>query len=125
MNDLLNRLKARNADVESRDDDLRDELEEKRGTEGVAPDFELRDLGDDVNPGDLAQETIVMRTGRPVLAILRNQAELTFTDPDSMVWKSRLEKRRVTSGQRRSRGGPNRGRRSQPCMAGHGLARCS
>jgi endonuclease G len=91
MNDLLNRLKARNADVQSRDDDLRDELEEKRRTEGVAPDFELRDLGDDVNPGDLAQETIVMRTGRPVLAILRNQAELTFTDPDSMVWKSRLE----------------------------------
>ena len=91
MNDLLNRLKARNADIESRDDDLRDELEEKRGTEGVAPDFELRDLGDDVNPGDLAQETIVLRTGRPVLAILRNQAELTFTDPDSMVWKSRLE----------------------------------
>jgi endonuclease G len=32
-----------------------------------------------------------MRTGRPVLAIVRNQAELTFTDPDSMVWKSRLE----------------------------------
>jgi endonuclease G, mitochondrial len=91
MNDLLNRLKARNADVQSRDDDLRDELEEKRGTEGVAPDFELRDLGDDVNLGDLAQETIVMRTGRPVLAILRNQAELTFTYPDSMVWKSRLE----------------------------------
>ena len=91
MNDLLNRLKARNADVESRDDDLRDELEEKRGTEGVAPDFELRDLGDDVNPGDLSQETIVLRTGRPVLAILRNQAELTITDPDSMVWKSRLE----------------------------------
>ena len=91
MNDLLNRLKARNADIQSRDDDLRDELEEKRGTEGVAPDIELRDLSDDVNPADLAQETIVMRTGRPVLAILRNQAELTFTDPDSMVWKSRLK----------------------------------
>jgi hypothetical protein len=91
MNDLLNRLKARNADVESRDDDLRDELEEKRGIEGVAPELELRDLGDDVNLEDLARETIVMRTGRPVLAVLRNQAELTFSDPDSMVWKSRLE----------------------------------
>ena len=55
-----------------RDDDLRDELEDKRHAESVLPDLELRDLGDDVDPGDLAQETIVMRTGRPVLAILRN-----------------------------------------------------
>jgi len=91
MTDLLNRLKASNADVESRDDDLRDELKDKRGAESVLPDLELRDLGDGVDPGEFAQETIVKRTGRPVLAIVRNQAVLTFTDRDSVVWKSRLE----------------------------------
>jgi endonuclease G len=39
----------------------------------------------------IAEETIVMRTTRPVLAIKENQAELVFKDQkDSEIWKSRL-----------------------------------
>ena len=43
------------------------------------------------SPGaELQLETIVMRTGRPVLAVKRDEAQLTFEDPDSLVWTSRL-----------------------------------
>jgi endonuclease G len=37
------------------------------------------------------RETIVHRVGRPVLAIQRNEAVLHFEDPESTVWKARLE----------------------------------
>jgi endonuclease G len=40
---------------------------------------------------ELAQETIVRRTGRPVLAVTRSRASLVFSDPDSEIWKARLE----------------------------------
>lgn len=67
--------------MRSRDQALNDELLEGVGAEG--PALEL--------PGDELQvETIVMRTGRPVLAIKRDEAQLTFDDPDSTVWRSRL-----------------------------------
>ena len=35
-------------------------------------------------------ETIVLRTGRPVLAIVKDQARLEFTDAASEVWRTRL-----------------------------------
>jgi endonuclease G len=35
-------------------------------------------------------ESIALVTGRPVLAVLRDEAQLTFTDPDSEVWRNRL-----------------------------------
>ncbi|GAA2027795.1 hypothetical protein GCM10009819_09060 [Agromyces tropicus] len=41
-------------------------------------------------PDDFQVETIVMRTGRPVLAIRHDEADLTFADADSEVWRSRL-----------------------------------
>ena len=37
-------------------------------------------------------ETIVLRTGRPVLAVKNDNPELVFRDADSQVWKERLEK---------------------------------
>src|SRR5206468_1897426 len=37
-------------------------------------------------------ESIVRRTGRPVLAIIRDRAQLSIDDPDSEVWKDRLTK---------------------------------
>ena len=40
----------------------------------------------------LTPETIVLRTGRPVLQILHDQAQLVFTDGDSEVWRARLNK---------------------------------
>lgn len=38
----------------------------------------------------LTRETIVLRTGRPVLAIQSNEVVLEFRDADSRIWKSRL-----------------------------------
>lgn len=38
----------------------------------------------------MALETIVLRTGRPVLAIIKDTPRLEFQDSDSQVWKARL-----------------------------------
>jgi endonuclease G, mitochondrial len=100
MSDLLERLAAQNAEIEQGDDELREELAEKRvvsaetgGLEAAGGDAAgaAPELGIDVD--DLSAfelETIVIATGRPVLAIVRDQAQLTFTDPDSEVWRNRL-----------------------------------
>ena len=40
---------------------------------------------------DLVEETIVLRTGRPVLAISRDEAQLVFHDVESEVWQDRLK----------------------------------
>ncbi len=98
MQDPLERLKAANADLERRDSRLREELTERResvraregGGRGERGESTLE--GRSVDRVSLAQETIVRRTGRPVLAIRRNQAQLVFDDPDSVVWKARLER---------------------------------
>ncbi|MEO8035807.1 MAG: DNA/RNA non-specific endonuclease, partial [Acidobacteriota bacterium] len=38
----------------------------------------------------LTQETIVLRTGRPVLAIAQDKAQLIFKPEDSQIWRDRL-----------------------------------
>ena len=43
-------------------------------------------------------ETIVLRTGRPVLAIVQDQARLEFSDASSEVWRTRLTGRQTTFG---------------------------
>ena len=99
MADALSRLKAANAELERRDDSLREELRERRDSvsltheslgSGPAPELVLE--GQRVDPQEFEEETIVLRTGRPVLAIVRNAARLTFTDPESKIWKQRLRK---------------------------------
>jgi endonuclease G len=40
----------------------------------------------------ITPETIVLRTGRPVLAVKNDQAELSFRDEESKVWRERLKK---------------------------------
>jgi endonuclease G len=79
--DTLTRLKATNAAMRRRDQRLDSELLELGGEEGPAPELP---------GGELQLETIVMRTGRPVLAIKQDEAQLTFDDADSAVWKARL-----------------------------------
>jgi endonuclease G, mitochondrial len=79
--DALTRLKTRNAAMRRRDSTLNNELSgraeaESAGVKAVRDEFQI--------------ESIVLRTGRPVLAILRDQAQLAFQDPDSIVWHSRL-----------------------------------
>jgi endonuclease G len=79
--DALDRLKAMNAGVRRRDSALHKELAalgeaEGPGFEGVADEF--------------GAESIVLRQGRPVLAIKRDQAELVLEEADSATWRSRL-----------------------------------
>ena len=73
--------------------------------------------------GELQLETIVMRTGRPVLAIKRDEAQLTFDDADSAVWKSRLTAARAAPRAGGQGGWQDRGGGPQPCVARDGLAR--
>ncbi|MFC8383748.1 DNA/RNA non-specific endonuclease [Nocardia sp. NPDC057272] len=96
------RLALHNATIEDSDDELRAELAETRAvtseTELVAvPD--TRETLDGTTSSSPAEEfggagfhteTIVVRTGRPVLTIHRDAAQLSFTDPDSEVWRTRL-----------------------------------
>jgi endonuclease G len=106
MADLHERIRAKVADVEKRDAALAAEMEKVRGNERTANEArtvvermrpKLREIApegvaDDPGPGigGLAQETIVLRTGRPVLSIVRGAARLEFRDRDSEVWRQRL-----------------------------------
>jgi endonuclease G len=83
--DLMNRLQNANAAMRRRDKPLDDELQEL--SEGQGPSLESAG-------GDIQVETIVFRTGRPVLAIKNDEAQLTFDDADSHVWQSRLTEAR-------------------------------
>jgi endonuclease G len=102
VEDLIGRLKAANARIERQDSALGEELLELRADKGLSPERApglggapedsgpLEVDGQPVDRSDFAQETIVLRTGRPVLAIVNDEAQLRFSDPDSDVWKSRL-----------------------------------
>ena len=84
--DALTRLRAANAAIRDRDRPLADELTEL--TDGPTPE----------GPGgEIQLETIVLRTGRPVLAIKQDEAQLVFDDADSAVWNSRLRRHGRTS----------------------------
>jgi endonuclease G len=97
MDDLLDRLRARNADIQRRDSALSAELDEKRtevkSADEIAegPGLTGMAVDEDVDASAVLTESIVNRTGRPVLAIVRNEAQLSIDDPDSKVWKGRLQ----------------------------------
>ena len=98
MNDLLTRLRVATTDVERRDDALRAEMRERRDAAALVPERAGAALdpvveigGHQVDRFEFEQETIVLRTGRPVLAIVRDGAQLVFDDPESEVWKQRLQ----------------------------------
>ena len=79
--DALTRIKAMNGAMRRRDSALNAELTrradaETRGLEAASDEFQV--------------ESIILRTGRPVLAVVRDEAQLIFQDPDSVVWRERL-----------------------------------
>ena len=90
------RLKEAVAEVEQSDGKLADEMREVRGARGqpaaeeMAPRLESLRPTTTADVGDLARETIVLRTGRPVLAVINDETRLEFDDADSKVWRSRL-----------------------------------
>ncbi|MET1086666.1 MAG: trypsin-like peptidase domain-containing protein, partial [Arthrobacter sp.] len=105
MEDLIGRLKAANAQIERRDGPLGEEMLERREAAAVIPELAgardsgpaepdagptIRVGGETVDRFAFAQETIVLRTGRPVLAVVGDEAQLVFSDPQSSVWESRL-----------------------------------
>jgi endonuclease G len=96
MDDLLTRLRAANARMEDRDDALGEELTAQRESpsfveESATGEPEVWIAGERIDRQGFVQETIVRRTGRPVLAIVHDQAQMVFRDGESRVWKKRLE----------------------------------
>jgi endonuclease G, mitochondrial len=77
----LDRLRAMNAGMRRRDSLLHQELAQRADAEG--PGFE--GIGD-----EFGAESIVLRQGRPVLAIKRDQAELVLEEADTVTWRDRL-----------------------------------
>lgn len=85
------RLKGAVAQLQQSDDRLAVELEDVRASRGRSRGAEPESLPAHPSlPGDLVPETIVLRTGRPVLAVRDDAAELTFEDAESEVWRARL-----------------------------------
>src|SRR5262245_57916333 len=68
----------------SRDSALADEILAIRGSRSLSRTSSTRPL-------PAAERNIVLRVGRPVLAIVDDAAVLDFKDSQSAVWRSRLE----------------------------------
>ena len=74
-----------------RDPGLAEELREKRG-QPVEEEPAARALAPGEAPQEpqLRRETIVLKTGRPVLEVSNDEAKLVFQDAESQVWRERL-----------------------------------
>jgi endonuclease G len=86
MRDLDAWLKA----LVANDHSLGEEVRQAR--ERAAPASRPRGAVSDLSPASdqIALRTIVLRVGRPVLAVVDAAPDLTFTDSESEVWRSRL-----------------------------------
>src|SRR6185503_12101908 len=97
MKNSIDLLRAATAQIENDDPRLAEELKSvrSRAAETISESAGFEAMGgegeDDMLTG---LETIVLRTGRPVLAIKDNEPQLVFQDTDSEVWKDRLIKAR-------------------------------
>src|ERR1051325_641587 len=91
MKNLFERLRAATSEIEQQDPKLGDELKavRARGLESVGTGGGLESVGSPESAVG-ALETIVLRTGRPVLAISNNETQLVFEEAESEVWKDRL-----------------------------------
>lgn len=99
MDNLTERLVAAVAAIEQRDGKLGEELksvrQQERSNVTEAPTIPgLEALGDTEDIPTIGLETIVLRTGRPVLAVSNNEPKLVFDEVESEVWKERLVKAR-------------------------------
>jgi endonuclease G len=108
VNNLEQRLKKAVADMEQRDPRLAEELEQEvrpraeATAERVVQERRSRFVTESAIEGEdseaqrrrvqLVPETIVLRTGRPVLLVKNDQPDLVFNDAESAVWRDRLVK---------------------------------
>jgi len=87
------------ADIQSSQPELGEELKQSRRNDEdidkakkLAPKISHLDTGLESAGGEnFALETIVLRKGRPVLAISNNSAILEFRDAESLFWKEKLQ----------------------------------
>jgi endonuclease G len=75
--------------IQARDDALGQELMGRLRMAEQEMAFTPNDATDEISAG-LTPETIVLRTGRPVLAIRQDQVQIEIEEPESEVWRSRL-----------------------------------
>lgn len=100
MENLTERVRRAVAAIEQRDGALAEEMESVReqqrgeGAERAAADAGLESMVEPERAPILALETIVLRTGRPVLAVSNNEPRLVFEEAESEVWRERLVKAR-------------------------------
>src|SRR6266568_1740241 len=77
--------------IEERDSDLARELRSVRERTTTLEMPANVEIAEDAGfTQDLTQETIVLRAGRPVLAVSHNEPRLVFGDAESEVWRERL-----------------------------------
>jgi endonuclease G len=96
MRNLETLLRSALARIESGDRSLAAELRAVRGRRPAAsPGAGFLESAAPPAPPQLPQplalETIVLRVGRPVLAVVRGAARLEFSDSESEIWRARLE----------------------------------
>lgn len=98
MENLAERVRSAVAAIEQRDSALAEELksvrERQRGAEIAAADPGLEMLVEPGSVSTLALETIVLRTGRPVLAVSNDEPRMIFDEAESEVWRDRLVRAR-------------------------------
>jgi endonuclease G len=108
VNDFEQRLKQAVMEIEARDPGLASELEqevrpraraaaertadERRGRVANERLDDARESTAQNRRAQLVPETIVLRTGRPVLLVKNDQPDLVFKDAESAVWRDRLAK---------------------------------
>jgi endonuclease G len=98
MENLTERVRRAVAAIEQRDSRLAEELnfvrqrESQDGREAAtaADDPTLERMVEPGGVSKLALESIVLRTGRPVLAISNNEVVLDIKEAESEVWRNRL-----------------------------------
>ncbi len=95
MRDLDARLKALISTFDTADEPLADEIRALRRTRsltapGASASRQKRSLRNVRRSSQLSLRNIVLRVGRPVLAVVGGVPQIQFADGESEVWRSRL-----------------------------------
>jgi endonuclease G, mitochondrial len=91
VNALLEAIRSRDEEL---GDEMRASLEGRTSQEGSFRLVRESALDAGVHGAKLTPETIVLRSGRPVLAVSNDEPALTFQDAESEVWRERLVRAR-------------------------------
>jgi endonuclease G, mitochondrial len=112
MDEQMRRLQAILSRIQGADPTLGEELKSKRSDLARSAPMAAPGFGPGAGPAampgagmavegvaaarapmpQIVPETIVLRTGRPVLRVFQDEAKLEFDDADSEIWRARLKK---------------------------------